>query len=391
MRKYSIFWLALVFILFVFAVLPMVWQTGNSYAQVRSASERVRFFNFGTTTLKDAKILKWDTTWKNLFGSALDSLKRVWVIDTSGNAQYAFGSGAVHGDSIKGKFSDTLHTKKGEAHYIRMMAQTAVSNDSVFIYGRNCIDPHFSFTADTARYDTIILATSANGGGLSKYVWTRVDSMYFRFANAGTDCVEVDYRPYLAAVLADSNAINIAGVLVGRNMYRAPTATDTVAADSFGYMAISGDVDVYLSAGGRNIEVGDQLVVGHNGKAIKVYAPSGDTVRPAVARRAVYKQGANYGDVINVTKIRELRTPVDADTVEWAAGVTIWGLKRDTLIFNAYGPKGETPTTSLADSLMYFWMPRGYFGKWPDVIVGKALQVMRRDSTKGKMRLELEK
>uniref|UniRef100_A0A6H1ZIY3 Uncharacterized protein n=1 Tax=viral metagenome TaxID=1070528 RepID=A0A6H1ZIY3_9ZZZZ len=373
------------FYFILISIMVSLFIVSHLQAQVRATPEKVKFFNFTTSTIKDAKLLKPDTTYKALFDAPLDTAHYVWAHDTTGDAQFRFAQ-AGQGDTIKEKFTDTLYTKKGQAHYLKFVPITAPSTDSVFVYGRNCVYPFYSLTYDTARTDTVILAA---GGKVSKYIWTDLDSMRFRTALLGTDSVKVMHRPYNAAALADSNCDDICGVLYGNVYSKAPNATDSVAADSFGYMIVSGDAQVYASGRERNINVGDQLVSAKEGKAVKVFMPAHDTVRVDTIRNVRYLQGANQGDIITVQQKREA-TGAAGDTVAYGASVTLVGTRKDTLVFVALGKNGGAVGLEVIglDSLYYTWMPAGYTGKWPNVIIGESLEFLDRDSAKIWIRLK---
>lgn len=384
MKKFGIFAIVLL-------TGAIIFGNSSAYAQIRQTGERVKFFNSGSLTLKNAAILQPDTAWDMLFNSALDTLKRVWVIDTSGRAQYGYGSattywkGANHGDSIKGVFTDSLHTKKGQAFLVKVIAHTTVTADTVILYGRNLIDPFNSFSADSARIDSITPATAA--GKESKYVWTKLDSLQIRTSPAGTDCVRVLIRSYAAAVMADSNEAYVAGVLYGRTPYKAATTSDSVAADSFGYMTISGDVQVYMSGAinSRAIEVGDLLTVGTYGKAIRAYIPQMDTVVASANPHRKYLQGARRQDPVITQRSNRYAASANGDSVIWVGGVTFWN---DSLIFIAVSTTGAAAAAAATDTLSYFWMPKGYLSLWPQVVVGRSLEKVWLDSTKAWMRLE---
>jgi hypothetical protein len=376
------------FLYLILAVMVFSAFINSASGQVRRASERVKFFNNGDLTLRNCAILQWDSTWQMLFDAALDTTKRVWLHDTSGRAQYGFGrgskywKGADHGDSIKGKFTDTLYSKKGQAHYIKIISHTAVSADTIVLFGRRLIDPFTSLTADSACVDSITPAVGA--GKISPNVWTILDSLQIRTSPAGTDCVRVLYRPYLSSILADSNDADIAGVLVGRSLFKAPAANDTVAADSFGYMAISGDVEAYLSGerDSRSISIGDYLTVGNGGKAILAYTPKQDTIKTSALRNVRYVQGARPNDIVLITQTR-YSTSTTADSAQVRANCPN---PKDSIAVIFIGVAASS--TLGRDSLVYQWIPRGYLNKWPQVIVGTALEPVWTDSTKAWIRLK---
>uniref|UniRef100_A0A6H1ZH13 Uncharacterized protein n=1 Tax=viral metagenome TaxID=1070528 RepID=A0A6H1ZH13_9ZZZZ len=340
------------------------------------AQERALFFNNYGSALVDTKILQWDTTWAELYDAPLDTLKRVWVQDTSGKAQYGFSvtpkyfRSASNGDSIKGFLTDTLQKKKGRGFYVKCISITAVSADTIVIYGRKLIDPSQSLTAYSAGVDSVTPAVGA--GAMSKYAWTQLDSFELRTSPAGTDCVRIMIRSVLAVTLADSNSVTFAGVHIGESPYPAigGLLKDSVRTDSFGYMAVAGDVQVYASGitSSKPIEIGDLLSIGSRGNAIKAYLPKHDTVLTSALRNARYLEGARPRDVVLITQMR-YSTSTTADSVQWRATCPH---AKDSVAFIANGVVASSLLG--VDSLMYMWIPKAYSEKYPQLIMGEALE-----------------
>ena len=345
---------------------------GIVLAQTSQYGSRGVIFNGSTVTINKNKVLKWDTTYTAL--TSLDTTEYVHQrTDTSASSSGAGNCSTYVGSTqLKGHIRDTLDTKTGGNFDLKLVPITTPSTDSVFIYGY-AASGYGSRSDSVIKVDTVILAA---GGKISKYRWRILDSLRIRTANAGTDCVRIYYHQPLRAVVADTIATNIAGVMPDSSFTE---KIDTVKTLAYGTVISSGDVRVYASGKNDVIYPGDELMVGNNGKVVKSIEPKSDTVRYAgTAPNKRYVKGVRDKDPIIVAR-NGRTTSTTTDTMDYRANAAFLG---DTIYFVQSNLKGiAIPTSAAEDSLTYLWIPRGIKNLGSNYIIGTALQYCDTDST----------
>ena len=358
---------------------------GIVLAQTSQYGSRGTVFNASTVTVNKNKVMKWDTTFKRLM--VLDTTYYVWMQDTVGKST---GRGGSLG--LAGKFPDSLNFTAGGAFDLKFIPISAPSTDSVIIHGWKVMDI-YSRADSVAIKDTVILAA---GGKVSKHLWSKLDSIFMTgFANAGTDCVKIMYHQPLRALVADTLATNIAGVL-GDSVayYGVQGKSQHILANTYGQVIISGDVRVYASGKNDVIRIGDELMVGNNGKVVKANQLFGfsDTLKITASVETRYLKGAKKDDVVLINKRRRFDSAAAGDTITYVGSISIFG---DTLIIRGLGQNGTYTPAAKTDSLAYTWIPRNLNNEARSIItgfdsryvIGRSLQYCETDSTRIWMRL----